>query len=126
MPAAATNRPHPRFLRLRLVGVGAWVVFALAWWRVVTLDAMVSVDTLAVLAGCALIIVAVDMWWVGHNRNIYRRKGPRRGRPEVAGPYTRDSIGRPLDIHVSTSDAAEVTVSVGVDGTKLYRPAGQS
>lgn len=109
--------------RLRLVGVGAWVVFGLAWWRVVALDAMVSSGTLLALLGAALLIVSVDLWWVTHNRNIYRRKGPRRARPVVSAPYVQDTIGRPIRIDPTARRAAEVSIAVDADGTKVYRPA---
>ena len=122
MAIATTAAAGPGSARLRLVGVGAWVVFALAWWRVVALDAMVSSGTLLALLGAALLIVSVDVWWVTHNRNIYRRKGPRQARPVVSAPYVEDTIGRPIHLHPTARSAAEVSISVDADGTKVYRP----
>ena len=28
-------------------------------------------------------VLAVTIWWIRHNVSIYRRKGPRRGRPDT-------------------------------------------
>ena len=113
--------PYPR--RLWPVGVASWLVFALAWWRVVHLDAQVRASVLAEVLACALLVLATDVWWVRHNRRIYRRKGPRRGVPARDRDYTVDVLGRPARLLPPTVRSREVVLSLTPDGTKVYRPA---
>jgi hypothetical protein len=39
-------------------------------------------------------VLAVTIWWIRHNVAIYRRKGPRRGRPENPPRTDEDRLGR--------------------------------
>ena len=109
-------------LRLALVGVLSWLLFALAWWRVRELHAEVGEDVLAALVACALLVLAVDLWWVAHNRRIFRRKGPRRGLPAPAVDRGRDSLGRPVRWVDGAGDAQLVVLSMAADGVKTCRP----
>lgn len=118
MPRRA--RPHPG--RLVLVGVLSWLLFGLAWWRVIRLRATVGWVTVVAVLACALVVLAVDLWWVRHNRRIYRTKGPRRGRPVVDQRYTTDRLGRPLSLPRDALAAPQVRVFLAADGTKVYRP----
>jgi hypothetical protein len=118
----AVDGSAQRRIRLRLVGLVSWGVFAFAWWRVFRLDAMVSVGVLLALGACAALVMITDLWWVAHNRRIYRRKGPRTGRPFLSGRLVRDRLGRPLQVDPAVRRSAEVTVSLGADGAKVYRP----
>ena len=109
-------------LRLLPVGLVAWLVFGLAWWRVFRMDAQVGTPVVAEVATCALLVLAVNIWWVTHNRRIYRRKGPRRGIPRRDRDYSRDSLGRPV-VHLRPgSRPAEVALHLRPDGTKVYLP----
>jgi len=120
---SAGSSRHPR--RVALAGVCSWLAFALAWWQVVVLDALVTASTIVMLIGCALLFVALDVWWVSHNRRTYRQKGPRRGRPTVDRAFHQDRLGRPLNVYARAHSASEVTVFLTDDGTKVYRPAAR-
>ena len=113
-----TPRRFPR--RLLPVGLVAWLVFGLAWWRVFLMHAQVGAPVVAGVLACALLVLAVNIWWVTHNRRIYRRKGPRRGIPRRGRDYSQDSLGRPV-VHLATgSRPAEVALRLRADGTKVY------
>jgi len=117
---------HPgrrRLRRLALVGVLAWVVFALAWWRVTQLQAQVGRPVLAALAACAVLVFSVTSWWVAHNRRIYREKGPRRGIPSGEYDYSVDRLGRGVELLPPDIRADEVVLEVTAVGTKSYRAA---
>jgi hypothetical protein len=43
------------------------------------------------------VMPALTLYWVWHNRSIYRRKGPRRGVPAVDESYLRDWNGRTVE-----------------------------
>lgn len=107
-----------------MLGLASWALFALAWWRVIDLGAAVSSVTIAGVALTAVLVLVIDMWWIRHNRGIYRRKGPRRGRPQVDLAFERDSLGRTLEIPFEALTTAEVSLTVTVDGKKVYRPEG--
>lgn len=126
MPAYLPSRSSALPARVVGAGVACWLIFGLAWWRVVETHSTVSARTLWVLLGCATAVVAVDLWWVQHNRRIYRAKGPRRGRPHASSPLVADSLGRPLLISDKARQSPEVVVTVTATGVKSYRAAGQS
>lgn len=114
------QRRFPR--RLLPVGLVAWLVFGLAWWRVSRMHAQVGALVVGEVVACALLVLAVNIWWVTHNRRIYRRKGPRRGIPRRDRDYSQDSLGRPV-VHLRPgSRPAEVVLQVRPDGTKVYLP----
>jgi len=116
---------EPAAPRRRLVAVGAlsWVVFALAWWRVWHLHAQVGANVLEAVSGCAALVLAIDLWWVAHNRRIYRRKGPRRGLPAPVADRSRDSLGRPVVWASGALQSQVVVLSLDETGTKTVTPA---
>ena len=118
-----TPRRLPR--RLLPVGLLSWAVFALAWWRVTDLHAQVGRPVLVDIVACALLVLAVDLWWVGHNRRIYRVKGPRRGRPPGGFDYSVERLGRPAELVPAAALAREVALEVSSSGAKTYRPVGR-
>ena len=108
--------------RLAAVGLLSWLTFGLAWLRVRELHAAVSGGVLVALVGCALVVLAIDLWWVAHNRRIYLRKGPRRGMPAPATDGSRDTLGRPV-VWLPGADSAQVVVlSLDADGRKTCAP----
>lgn len=46
------------------------------------------------IGGSIVLLPLVTLYWVWHNRSIYRRKGPRRGAAAVDESYLRDWNGR--------------------------------
>jgi hypothetical protein len=112
------------------IGVAFWALLIFLWVKLV-LDGRVgaanitySIQYLSIVAGAVL---AVTIWWIRHNTRIYRRKGPRTGRPELAPRSDEDRLGRPLRWQLEggvdgARDAAHLVVDL--DGeAKVYRTA---
>src|SRR4051794_1632557 len=79
-----------------------------------------SIQSVAVLAGA---VMAVTMWWIRHNTRIYQRKGPRKGRAEMAPRTDVDRLGRPLEWHLAggapqAQAVQHLLVQVSADGVK--------
>src|SRR5215207_8237052 len=81
------------------IGVFFWVVMVVLWIVLIVEDKAgaanltYSVAYVGVIVGAVL---AVTLWWIRHNTSIYRRKGPRTGRPEIAPRTDEDRLGRPI------------------------------
>jgi hypothetical protein len=82
-----------------IVGLAFWVLFILLWgtlWFQHKASGAALLDSFARLAVCAGIVFGLTLWWVSHNVSIYRRKGPRTGRPTVQPQLEHDRLGRAL------------------------------
>jgi hypothetical protein len=102
------------------IAVG-WPAFAWSWWRVVQTHSTPTAAAVAMPFALAALTAIVTVWWVRHNRAIYRRKGPRRAVPVAAFPYLQDRRRRPLALDRQTLGyAREIVVSVDADGVKHY------
>jgi hypothetical protein len=117
-----------RQLAHKFVGVFFWLVMLLMWVIVVSQhkaglsNITYSVQYLSIVTGAVL---AVTLLWIRHNMSIYRRKGPRAGRPEVEPRIDEDRLGRPLTWavrggHYQAKRARHLVVDVE-DGRKVYR-----
>jgi hypothetical protein len=83
----------------KTVGVGFWLVFAGLWYLLVRAnraDLQHLEYSAQYVAGIAGAVLAVTLWWIRHNTRIYRRKGPRTGRPELAPDTASDRLDRPV------------------------------
>ena len=119
--------PDMRQLGHIAVGVAFWALLIVLWTllviehRAVGASIVYSVQYVAAVGGAVL---AVTLWWIRHNTRIYRRKGPRTGRPEIPPRTDEDRLGRP--IRWQTDGGAEGALEVGhlrveLDGTaKVY------
>jgi hypothetical protein len=119
--------PDMRQLGHIAVGVAFWTLLIVLWvllvieHRAVGASIVYSVQYVAAVGGAVL---AVTLWWIRHNTRIYRRKGPRTGRPEIPPRTDEDRLGRP--IRWQTDGGAEGALEVGhlrveLDGTaKVY------
>jgi hypothetical protein len=82
-----------------LVGLVFWALLLVLWVMLVAerkagpQSLAYSVQYVAAVGGAVL---AVTLWWIHHNRRIYRRKGPRTGRPRVPTRIDEDRLGRPI------------------------------
>lgn len=106
--------------------VGAWVL--LAAQGKVTAGAVA--DSIGVIAVMALLVGGLTLYWVRHNVRIYRRKGPRRGRPGSNPNITADRLARPVtwqfdDGHHGALQASHILVDL-VGHVKVYSPADPS
>jgi hypothetical protein len=115
----------------KVIGAAFWLLLAVLW-VLLALEGKASGaafrDTglwLAVLMGAVL---AVTIWWIRHNVAIYRRKGPRRGRPENPPRTDEDRLGRDVNWAMdggASAALAERHLVVEIAGdVKTYRRAG--
>lgn len=117
-----------RQLAHKLIAVAFWIVLIGGWTLLARSDALGteqvlhSVQYVAVVAGAVL---AVTLWWIRHNTNIYKQKGPRRGRPENPPRTDEDRLGRPIRWQLETGAGTALHAShliVDLDGSaKVYR-----
>lgn len=110
----------------KLIGLFFWAVLIVLWAQLIaghkagSANIAYSVQYLSIVAGAVL---AVTVWWIRHNTGIYRRKGPRTGRPDAQPRTDEDRLGRPLRWEVDDVTAAAHLV-VDRDGeAKVYREA---
>ena len=83
----------------KVIGLAFWLLLA-GLWVLLAHEGRASGAAfratgvwLAALMGAVL---AVTIWWIRHNVAIYRRKGPRLGRPENPARTDEDRLGRPV------------------------------
>jgi hypothetical protein len=119
-----------RQLGHKAIGLAFWVLLLLLWVKLVRDDKAggqniaYSLQYLAVITGAVL---AVTLFWIRHNTRIYRRKGPRTGRPQVSPRLDQDRLGRPLRWQLEGGAEAALAAThlvVDLDGeAKVYREA---
>ena len=111
-----------------LVGIASWLAVAALWWllvrhgKVSTKALLNSVGTVALVGAVAL---GVTLSWIRHNVNIYRERGPRKGRPDRAANRRADRLGRELTWDLAggvqeAKGAGRLVVELAGD-EKLYR-----
>jgi len=113
-----------------LVGVAFWLLFGALWVKLFAAHKAgwpAFRDTGVQLAAVVGVVAAVTTWWIRHNVGIYRRKGPRRGRPSVPPRTDEDRLGRALRWELTGGVIAAREhdhLVVELDGdVKTYRPA---
>jgi hypothetical protein len=81
----------------KVIGLAFWLLLV-ALWVELALEGRASGaalrDTGLRLAALMGVVLTVTIWWIRHNVGIYRRKGPRRGRPENPPRTDEDRLGR--------------------------------
>lgn len=112
----------PFWLVRAVVAVLAWCAFGAAWWWVAHRPGAVLLSwQLLVLPGSLVLVALLNAYWVRHNRQIYVRKGPRRGVPAVHDVRTHDRLDRALSIDVPAMRVArEVVVDVDATGKRFW------
>ena len=111
------------------VGLGFWALFGLMWWmlfRKQEADLRAVFDSTRIILGLGTVIFAMTLWWVIHNLRIYRHKGPRAGKPQVAPRTDQDRLGRPVAwnfdlVLTDTLTAGQIVIEIEGD-VKLYTP----
>jgi hypothetical protein len=116
-----------RQLAHKAVGLFFWALMIVLWVMLVlehkagAANIAYSVSYIAVIFGAVL---AVTLWWIRHNTSIYRRKGPRTGRPAIPPRIDEDRLGRPIRWQLDGGPEAAVDAGhlvVDVDGSaKVY------
>lgn len=111
-------------LRRGLVAVVAWGVFAAAWVLVARRPgAVVFSAQLLVIPVSAVMVAVISAWWIRHNRQIYHRKGPRRGIPVHVVPVAADRLGRPVHLDLPSLAGVQEVVLETTSLGKTYRIA---
>ena len=98
-----------------LWGVLAWLLLVVAWWDVLRRDARTWLPELLVPAAALVVVTAVTLFWVKHNRGIYQRKGPRKGLPAGDAPWLEDSLGRCLEFAPGIDDSRLIRLDLDGD-----------
>lgn len=73
-----------------------WSLFGGLWWLVLLQETYPLANLFWLLGGAVVLLPAITLYWVIHNRGIYARKGPRRQVQVAATAYTHDWSGRPV------------------------------
>lgn len=111
-----------------LVGVAFWALLIVLWVTLVA-ERKAGPDSLAYslqyVSAVSGAVLAVTLWWIHHNRRIYRRKGPRTGRPRIEPRTDEDRLGRPIRWQLDGGpecalDSAHLRVELDGDA-KVYR-----
>lgn len=99
--------------------IAGWLLFIWLWWLVARQPWQVlGLQRLVLWA--AVLFPAVTLAWIVHNRNIYRRLGPRRGLRVVPVQHLADFNGRTIDADWSVLQQAQEVV-IDIDGhRKVY------
>ena len=71
-----------------------WCLFGGFWWLVLMQQSHPLSSIIWLIGGTLVLLPAITLYWVMHNRGIYARKGPRRQVQVVETAYTRDWAGR--------------------------------
>jgi hypothetical protein len=118
-----------QFLHAALA-IAFWVLVVALWvmlWAQHKASGAALLGTAARIAICVGLVLSLTLWWVGHNVGIYRRKGPRKGRPSAAPDVAGDRLGRQLVWALDGGHAAAPALRhlvIELDGElKTYRAA---
>ena len=86
-----------------MLAVLGWVLMGLGWYFVVSTNPIHThnVSGLVLLCVVAAIAIIFTNWWIGYNRDIYRRKGPRTHVPVAHYDYSVDVDGARIDADFS-------------------------
>ncbi len=91
-PGSATS--IRALVQLVLIVIG-WFLFFWAWGSVMRFTAPETVlVTIILLAALAAVILVINLLWIRHNVNIFKKKGPRKSVPQVRYEFQRDFLGR--------------------------------
>jgi hypothetical protein len=113
------------------IGLAFWLVL-IGLWVLLATEGRASGDAFAntglELAALIGAVLALTTWWIRHNVGIYRKKGPRRGRPDLPPNIDEDRLGHPLRWEMpggpeTATAAAHVVVELEA-GVKTYRQVG--
>ncbi|MBU0604381.1 MAG: hypothetical protein KKD25_18490 [Gammaproteobacteria bacterium] len=103
-----------------VVVIAGWLLFAWAWSLV--LRDLPDYGLLAWLIGATLVVCpAITLYWVLHNRAIFRAKGPRTHALEAHADYAQDWNGHEVVADWDVLRGARITVVGIVNQRKIYR-----
>lgn len=108
-----------------VIAVAGWVLFIYWWWLVFRrVNATEVRYTLWFIAIALVVIVFVTALWAVHNLRVFKRRGPRTTVRDVPEDFSRDSVGRPVNMPRLPQECltAEVVAVRIADGAKIYEP----
>jgi hypothetical protein len=127
--AVKVDRPNDATSIRALVQLGfvviGWLLFLWAWVSVMRFTAPeTAVATAILLAALAVVIEVINLSWIRHNVNIFKKKGPRKSVPQVRYEFRRDFLGRRQAADWQSLQR-EALIIVGFDDErKVFTPGG--
>ncbi len=131
MPANPTMKREPleagpvRRVVHTLMALAGWVVFVYWWWLVFRrVNATEVRYTLWFIAIALVVIVFVTVLWAIHNARLFRKRGPRTQVRLVREDFSRDTVGRLVNMPAVPADCLNAgIIVVRIEGeAKVYRP----
>ncbi len=111
-------------VQLVLVVIG-WCLFLWAWISVMRFTALETVvATIVLLAALAVVIEAINLLWIWHNVNIFKKKGPRKSVPQVRYESQRDFLGRRQVADWQKLPGEALIIVSFDDKRKIFTPGG--
>ena len=106
-----------------IVAIIGWAVFIYLWYltlahKVIGFRPYLE---LAAIVLTAVAVVAVTQWWVWHNLQIWRRKGPRKQVTVADYDFSQDWLGRSVDADWQSLKNNDLITVTAEDGAKIYR-----
>ena len=118
-PRPALSGPGHVFLHVLLVLIG-WGIFGWGWW-IVGFGQPFHPVVLATLIAITLILAPLlTFFWVHHNRDIYARKGQRRGVRSAPEIYQEDWTGRLVHAEFDALRNAQLVVINSTTDDKFF------
>lgn len=106
--------------------VAGWCTFGGFWWLVLLQEPYPLSDIIWLLVGTLVVLPAITLYWVMHNRGIYARKGPRRQVQVIETAYAQDWAGRPVRAEFgSIRQARIITISSTADEKRFLAESGE-
>lgn len=105
--------------------VAGWFLFLWAWVSVMRFTApATAVATVILLLAFAVVIYAINLLWIRHNVNIYKRKGSRKNLPQVEYDFRWDFLDRRLAADWQNLQRETLIVVDFDEERKIFTPGG--
>ena len=101
--------------------IAGWLLFFGFWWHVLTTQSISHREIVLLIAGSLILFPLLTLYWVLHNRAIYKAKGPRRQVRVVAEHYPCDWEGRNMLGEWSVLKSARSIVVMVDSENKVYQ-----
>lgn len=103
-----------------------WFIFGWFWLKVLFEQTASPADLSWLVIGTLVVIPAITLGWVLHNRSLYARKGPRTHGRYVADTYTRDWMGRLVLASFDQLRRMPFVIIDATDTEKSFRSTNES
>jgi exosortase/archaeosortase len=105
-----------------------WCLFGYYWHLVVQQQiSRHSLESLAMLSAFTLLVLAVTLWWIAHNKRIASRGKRKNLMPAPPEPFEMDNLQRPIKAPPleQLKVARRVLIRVDDAGNKVYAATPQ-